>query len=256
MSDCFRDMDGGFLQAGIRIIAFLPLLLLFGAGCVSGVKQADPFSENAITPHIAPTTIDDAKREPESGSLWDDNGSMSELFVSNKAGRIGDILTVSIVESAKAANNADTKTERKSDFAASVSKFFNVEQRYPGGRSPQSFPYLNPFSELKAGLSSTFDGGGSTSRSGQLAASITVRITDVLPNGNLALAGSREVAVNKERQYITLTGIIRPQDISSDNVVQSTYVSDARISYSGVGVLNDRQRPGWIARALDFIWPF
>jgi flagellar L-ring protein precursor FlgH len=62
--------------------------------------------------------------------------------------------------------------------------------------------------------------------------------------------------VNREKQQITLSGIVRPRDISAENVVLSNYIADAKISYSGSGVINDRQRPGWLARALDAIWPF
>jgi flagellar L-ring protein precursor FlgH len=68
--------------------------------------------------------------------------------------------------------------------------------------------------------------------------------------------GSREVTINAETQLITLSGIIRPRDISSDNVILSTYISDARISYSGTGVIDERQRPGWLANILNKYWPF
>lgn len=241
-----------------RWTAFM-LLSVFLAiiSCAAKTPAPDPLHEAYALNQ--PTVIDfqpPQPVEPEYGSLWVDDGPLSRLYVSRKARQAGDILTVSIVESATAANNADTKTERKSDISAGVDKFFNVEQRYPASRSPQSFPYLNPLTELKAGISSSFDGKGTTRRSGKLAASISVRVTKVLSNGNLAIAGFREITVNNEQQYITLSGIIRPEDISADNVVQSTYISDARITYSGVGVLNDRQRPGWITRIIDFIWPF
>jgi flagellar L-ring protein FlgH len=79
---------------------------------------------------------------------------------------------------------------------------------------------------------------------------------DILPNGNLFIEGNREVRVNNENQMMTLTGVIRPRDITANNVIQSTYIADARIAYSGKGVLNERQRPGWLARVLDVIWPF
>jgi len=76
-----------------------------------------------------------------------------------------------------------------------------------------------------------------------------------LPNGNLEIVGTREVTVNSEEQTIALSGIIRPRDISPDNIILSTYISDAKIAYSGSGIINDRQRPGWMARILDWVWP-
>ncbi len=87
-------------------------------------------------------------------------------------------------------------------------------------------------------------------------ATITVRVVAVLPDGNLKIAGSREVAVNNEKQLIALTGFVRPEDIDHTNTVLSTDISDARIAYSGIGIVNDRQRPGWVMRTLDVIWPF
>ena len=85
---------------------------------------------------------------------------------------------------------------------------------------------------------------------------MTARVVDLLANGNMIIEGNREVRVNAENQLITLTGIIRSRDISSENIILSTYIADARISYSGSGVLNDRQRPGWLSRILDKVWPF
>jgi flagellar L-ring protein precursor FlgH len=72
----------------------------------------------------------------------------------------------------------------------------------------------------------------------------------------MIIEGNREVRVNNENQIITLTGMVRPRDISSDNMILSTYIADARISYSGSGIVNDRQKPGWLSRILDVIWPF
>jgi len=109
---------------------------------------------------------------------------------------------------------------------------------------------------VNGNISSDFEGTGETERSGALNAFMTAMIVDVMPNGNMVIEGNREVRVNAENQMITLTGLVRPRDISADNVILSTYIADARISYSGTGVLNDRQKPGWLTRALDKVWPF
>ena len=81
-------------------------------------------------------------------------------------------------------------------------------------------------------------------------------VTKVLPNGNLVIIGKREIRVNQETQYITLSGIVRPDDIGPTNEVSSTYMADAKIVYSGTGPLADKQRPGWLGRAIDHVWPF
>jgi flagellar L-ring protein precursor FlgH len=77
-----------------------------------------------------------------------------------------------------------------------------------------------------------------------------------LPNNNLKIVGSREVLVNHETQMIILSGIIRPRDIDDDNIILSTFISGAKIAYSGSGIVNDRQRPGWLANLLNSVWPF
>jgi flagellar L-ring protein precursor FlgH len=89
-----------------------------------------------------------------------------------------------------------------------------------------------------------------------LNATITARIINVLPNGNLMIEGRRNIKVNNEDQEIMLEGTIRPRDISPNNTVNSIYVADARISYSGRGIISDRQSPGWLMNIVDKLWPF
>ncbi|HDG98416.1 MAG TPA: flagellar basal body L-ring protein FlgH, partial [Desulfobacterales bacterium] len=109
---------------------------------------------------------------------------------------------------------------------------------------------------FKASMSNSFDGSGSTSRDETMTASITARVVEVLPNGNLYIRGTRQIKVNNEVQYITLSGLIRPYDISPDNTVLSSYIADAKIEYTGKGAVSDKQRPGWLMRLLDYVWPF
>ena len=224
------------------LLMFFVCVLFFG--CATGIKHVQ-------SPVKTPAEAVSTPKQYE-GSLWRDNCSMNQLFIDQKARGVGDIVTISIIESAKASNKAATDTERKSSLVAGIDGFLGMEKRYP----TTAHPYFNPFSQIKGNLDSSFEGEGTTTRSGTLAASITARITEVLPNGNLKIMGSRDVTVNEEKQMIVLTGIIRSRDISPDNIIQSTYISDAKITYTGEGVINDRQRPGWAARLLDWIWPF
>jgi len=227
--------------------SWFSLCLLVGVllGCATTV------TEKKIENKVLVRDIAEKREAKSEGSLWQESGPLGGLFQDYKASRVGDIVTIRIVESASASNKATTKTQRNSSVSAGLENLFNLEQRYP-----PSEPFLNPFSKVKAGLDSSFDGAGSTTRSGSLSAYIAARVTEVLPNGNLRILGSREVMVNNERQYMALTGIIRQGDISSENIILSTYVSDAKIEYSGVGVVHDRQRPGWLGRMLDVVWPF
>jgi flagellar L-ring protein precursor FlgH len=174
---------------------------------------------------------------------------------------MGDIVTVRIEESAKATNKANTETERTSGLEAGIEKLFGIEDWWQDEILPDvngKWPKIDPFGKpsVKGYLKSEFEGDGETSRSGNLEAFITCRVVDVMANGNLKIVGTREVMVNHENQLIILSGIIRPRDISDTNVILSTFISDAKIAYSGSGVIDDRQRPGWLANLLNNVWPF
>ena len=186
------------------------------------------------------------------GSLWQDDGLLNELFMDPKARRVGDIVTIRIVESSSASNDANTDTSKSSSLSMSLTKFLGLENNntFPSGSG------FDPFGSIQGSTNNTFKGSGTTKRSGKLDAFITARVTKVLPNGTLKILGKREITVNNEKQVLALTGIIRPRDISADNVILSKYISDAKIVYTGAGVVNDKQNPGWLVRVLDTVWPF
>ena len=108
-----------------------------------------------------------------------------------------------------------------------------------------------------AGTSSnSLKGAGDTSRTSVLSTNLTARVLKVLENGNLFIEGRRQLTMNGEDQYVVISGIIRQEDISSDNVIASQYISDARISYVGAGIINDKMKQGWLTRVADAVWPF
>jgi flagellar L-ring protein precursor FlgH len=186
---------------------------------------------------------------------------MNGLFIDTKARNIGDIVTIQIEESSEATNKADTKTGRSSSLEAGIQKLFGLEDWWQNEILPDvggDWPKINPFGDpsIQGNMKSQFDGQGETSRSGSLSAFITCRVVDVMPNGNLKIVGTREVMVNHETQLIVLSGVIRPRDITDENVILSTFISEAKIAYSGTGVVDDRQRPGWLANVLNGVWPF
>jgi flagellar L-ring protein precursor FlgH len=179
------------------------------------------------------------------GSLWpaDDNVF---LYSDRKALRVGDIVTIRIVENASANNTADTNLSRASSLNASLTSFFGKQK------------FLDKLGEnaIKASSDSSFKGAGTTVREGQLNATITAVVKEVLPNGNLVIQGTRAVAVNHEEQYITITGVVRPEDILRDNVVLSGQVANANIAIGGTGIVADKQNSGWATWIFDFLWPF
>ena len=255
------------IQLFIGFTAFT-LLLANLIGCAAPRQTLPPVAETAPIKPQVPIEAVSLPQAESNGSLYASNGSLyasrsmfNDFFIDTKARKIGDIVTVKISESSKATNSADTKTGRDSSLEAGIETLFGVEDWYEdkvldniSSKLPRPNPFGNP--SVKGSMSSDFNGSGSTSRSGDLNAFITCRVTELLPNGNLKIVGSREILVNNETQMIILSGIIRPRDIEEDNVILSTFISNAKIAYSGSGIVNDRQRPGWLANLINSLWPF
>jgi len=216
-------------------VAVLPGVV---AGCAAfgpTPLKPPPYSEMQKTLPAAPAR--------EEGSLW----TAKELFgicSDLRARNVGDIVTINIVESASASKNATTKTAKTTALDASWS----------GVLAKMSGDWVG--AEQKAAFANSFDGQGATTRNSTLNAYITAQVIQVLPNGNLAILGSRQVQVNNENQIINIQGVIRPVDVDSTNQVLSTAIAEAKIELNGQGVISDKQRVGWFTKILDWVWPF
>jgi len=187
----------------------------------------------------------------ETGSLWSEAGYQNFLYYDQKAKNVGDLLTIRIVETAQASRSATTTLDRESGIDAGVSAMLGLESKVV-----DRFARVTPSALVGTSTSSRFKGDGATKSSGSLTAAITCRVVEVLSNGNLVVFGKQEVKINHELQILTLRGIVRPRDIEINNVILSTYVADAKIEYSGIGVVSDKQQPGWLSRSMDKVWPF
>lgn len=221
----------------LRILLATAVLLV--AGCMYPQVQSRPrtFDEHIPAPRTSYS----------GGSLWQE--SSAGLTDDFKARKRGDVVTIVVAETASASKEANTKTGRGTSISAGIPNFMGVE-------ATAIAKYLELNNMVSASTDSKYDGSGSTSRKDILNATITAQVTDVLPNGNLRIEGQRSVRVNNEEQIIILEGIVRPRDISQDNMVSSAMIADARITYSGNGVVNDRQQPGWLLNFIDKVWPF
>ena len=182
-------------------------------------------------------------------SLWRDDSSRS-MFADKRATGIGDIITIIVSETSTASKNNETKTEKNSSLTAAIASFL-----YPpsaGGFLAHNgqMPAMNYNSDLK------HDGSGSISDSETVVAKIAVRIVDVLPNGNFVVEGKRETAFSDEHQTIVLHGVVRADDVASDNTVYSYNVADATIQIVGKGTVTDSQSKGWFTRIWDKLNPF
>lgn len=167
-------------------------------------------------------------------SLYQEN-SYRPLAGDNKAFRIGDVVTVQVLENSSATTNADTTTRRKNGINADLSLT----------RNPTITGGIN--------VGGDFDGGGRTQRASRLLAQLTVAVTEILPNGDLRIAGEQALLVNGEQQNVKLEGRVRPLDISDGNVVVSSRLSEAKITYVGEGDLSDRQRRSWWRSVVDWL---
>jgi flagellar L-ring protein precursor FlgH len=217
-------------------IALLIGALAFGVvGCVT----TSPTAKTEPIPRPEPVNL----RATAEGSLWAPQYPLN-YYADVKARNVGDIVTINIVESAKASKNATTKTSRNSGLEASWAGVF---EQMAGNWAAGS---------AKVDFGNQHDGKGETTRSSFLNAYITTHVVDVMPNGNLFIRGTRQVQVNNENQFIRVEGLVRPEDISSNNVVLSTFVAEAKIELSGQGVVSDKQQVGWLTRILDYVWPF
>jgi len=222
------------MKKGI-IILLLGYLMFLAVGCVT--TTATVKSSPVITPEQK------VQRTTGEGTLWSPQFPLN-YYADVKARNVGDIITINIVESAKASKNATTTTSRDSGLNASWSGVFEkLAGTWVG-------------TDHSISLGTSHDGKGETTRTSSLNAYITAQVVDVMPNNNLLIRGSRQVQVNNETQYIYVEGLVRPEDISSTNIVLSTFIADAKIELTGQGVVSDKQRVGWLTRILDYVWPF
>jgi flagellar L-ring protein precursor FlgH len=221
-------------------------MLVLLSGCYAYSTRTTPIDREALR---APRPFPQQELPRYEGSLFIGENGRSLLFVDRKARQINDIITIRIVESATASGEATTETERESSVSGSLEALFGFEKTLQNNG-------LNPEAVVSTSLSSGFDGSGTTARKNSLRATITAVVREVFANGNLYIEGTKEVVINNERQYIIISGVIRPEDIQTDNSITSDLIADARVVYSGTGALADKQRPGLLGRLLDVVWPF
>ncbi len=222
----------------------ITLALLLATGCV---RHTYPYSPKVRDYEQAEYAPRDEGRTV--GSLWSEGSA--GLFEEGRASRVGDILTVRIEERADATRDAMTETSRESTTSMGVTSFFQAMQSLAANN-----PGLDPAALIAAASNSKFSGGGTTSRSGTLTASLPVHVKRELPNGDLYIEGTKVLLLNEEESHLYLSGVVRPVDILQGNTISSSRIADVELEYTGRGVISDRNSPGWFSRMLDYIWPF
>lgn len=176
------------------------------------------------------------------GSLWPGETPQNMLFTDSKASRVGDIITIHLVERTTASNKAATRLKRKKELGF--------------GFTTQSLPDAAEGSKFAFSGNNDFTGSGSTDRSESLISTISATVIEVLPNGTMKIDGRRQLKLNNANQYIRVTGLVRKEDINYDNSILSTKIANAEIIYDGVGDLDRHQKSGWLGRFFRKAWPF
>lgn len=162
------------------------------------------------------------------------------LFADQKAQRLGDAVTILVIETSSASNDAKTTSSRESGLSLDAS----------GKLGSTSLPSVS----LSGGTGNSFKGEGGTSTQGSVRAKLSARVDSVLANGNLYIVGSRTIVINGEEQLIRIAGVVRPSDIQSDNSVYSFNISDATIMFQGSGIVSRAQEPGWLTKVFHWIF--
>jgi flagellar L-ring protein precursor FlgH len=181
-------------------------------------------------------------------SLWPaaGRGPQASMFADRKAAATGDILTIVVSESVAASNSQSTKSSRDASVSDAVSSFFY----------PSSGLHKGALPSLAFGGKASNAGGGDISNNQSLSARAAVLVTDALPNGNLVIQGMRVVTFSGETQYVVLNGLVRRDDIASDNTVASSNIADARLEFYTEGQLTDAQKRGWFSKLYEKLRPF
>ena len=182
---------------------------------------------------------------PNPGGIYQPEHGLS-LFADRRASRVGDIITIVLTEQTRSSKSADTEVKKDS------STDFNEPSILGAPVSAGAHSLLTNIAQNRS-----FKGGAKSDQSNSLNGSITVTVAQVLPNGLLKVRGEKWLTLNRGDEFIRVSGLIRPEDITADNSIPSTKLADARISYAGRGELADSNKIGWIARFFNHpIWPF
>ncbi len=216
------------------------LLVAALAACTVGpdAKPGDP----AYAPVSAPSML---ARPPSPGGLYQ-NGAGLSLFEDKRAHRIGDVITIILAESTTSSKKADTAIQKDDKVSIDAGVVLGAQPKIGN---------VNMATEVNP--QRTFGGAASADQSNKLTGTITVMVSDVLPNGLLEVRGEKWMTLNRGEEFIRIRGYVRPEDVLPDNSISSTKVADVRIAYSGSGELAESNKQGWLSRFFSSQWwPF
>lgn len=215
-----------------RALILLPLLAL--AACGAGSHAAADYRPTLAAPP-PPARVAD-------GAIFHAEHGYAPLTSGTRASMVGDIITIALVERTQAAKSNSAGTSRSGSIGLT-------------GPSTGPLDFFNP-SDARASGDLSFSGKGSAEQSNTLSGEITVTVAEVFPNGTMLVRGEKLVTLNRGDEYVRISGLVRPQDVTADNRIASTRVADARITYSGSGEIAVASRQGWLQRFFSAVSPF
>ena len=220
---------------------YLILLFLTQYGC--GQYVEDRLSEDFEPIYLA--APEEEQGQSDFGAIYKPN--QSGLFaMESRAHRVGDILTVSFTESFQATKSQNAASSKSSDSKVTLP---NILENLAGQ------DLIPDSADLSAGTEQSFTGSGSSNQSNSLTGLISVHVVRVFGNGNLEILGQKKLTLNNGDEYIRVSGIVRPRDISSDNVVPSDRIANADIDYIGAGDTAISGKKGWYSKLLETVSP-
>ncbi|MCB1756335.1 MAG: flagellar basal body L-ring protein FlgH [Gammaproteobacteria bacterium] len=198
-------------------------------------------------PEFAPAMPIAAEERAEvNGAIFHANTNRF-LFEDIKARRVGDLITVILDEKTNAAKTASTNTNKESSIDMPGPTLFGLPVTHNG----------RPILDNKLSSNTGFTGSGDSSQSNSLSGNITVTVAEVLNNGNMVVRGEKLLTLNNGSEVVRISGIIRPVDVTPENTIISTQISNANITYSGNGAVADSNKQGWLTRFFNSrVWPF
>jgi flagellar L-ring protein precursor FlgH len=215
--------------------AALLILIVALAGCQAMTRERAKPGDPAFAPVEPEAMMAD---QPVNGSIYQ-NSRRHNLFSDSKALNVGDVVTVQLQESTSASKTSNTSIAKDSET---------------GLEAPSVLGQTGLDIGTDVGQNRQFDGEAEADQSNQISGSITVTVVEVMPNGVLRVRGEKWLELTQGKEYVRVSGLIRQQDIGSDNRVNSRRIADARISYGGTGDFDQANRMGWLTRFFNSEW--
>ncbi len=244
------------------VASWLAVCALASTGCV----------EFALRETMRPTVYEipppPPPADPTPGAIWTGGSAAgSFLYYDRKARGLGDLVTVVIRENLAAQGSATTALDKSSAISADATSDLGFTDALQDvswklfellgfGNTGTVIPPSATLNVLDSNQSSSFEGDGQTQRRSTMTGTLTCRVVEALPGDVFRVQGRRQILVNHELQLVTVEGLVRRQDIAIDNTVSSTQLAEVKLTFDGIGVIDDKQRPPLIGRVLDWVMPF